>query len=143
MVRRALVPGAVAAALAFILGYLFAGGDTAASASLGVAVVVVNFAAHGYSLAWAAGISVAVVQVVALAGFAVRLGIIVGLMFLLDGMAWFSALAFGLAVVPATLVLLVYEALLVVRGMGSQLDIPPDPAAARAAERLAAREASR
>jgi ATP synthase protein I len=143
MVRRALVPGAVAAALAFILGQLIAGSDVALSAAVGISVVTLNFAAHGYSLAWAAGVSVTAVHVVALAGFAVRLGVIVGLMFLFDRTSWFSPLAFGLAVVPATLLLLVYEALLVVRGMGAQLEIPPDPAAVRAAERLAARGALR
>ncbi|MBI4260509.1 MAG: hypothetical protein HY658_08075 [Actinobacteria bacterium] len=143
MVRRALVPGAVASALAFILGSLFAGSDVAASATLGIAVVVANFAAHGLSLAWAAGVSVTAVQVVALLGFALRLGVIVVLMLVLNALtAWFSALAFALAVVPATILLLSYETFVMLRlRVGTQLEIPADPAAVRAAERLAAKQA--
>jgi hypothetical protein len=57
-------------------------------------------------------------------------------------MAWFSPLAFALAVVPGTLALLVYEAKLALSGMGATLQIPADEAAVRASERLAAKEAS-
>jgi hypothetical protein len=63
-------------------------------------------------------------------------------MFALNTMAWFSPVAFGLAVVPGTLLLLFFEARLTIRGLGGMLQIPADPAAARAAEALAAREAS-
>jgi len=58
------------------------------------------------------------------------------------GVARFSPLAFGLAAVPATLLLLGFEARLMLRGVGAQLQIPPDPAADRAARLLAAREAN-
>jgi hypothetical protein len=46
-------------------------------------------------------------------------------MFGLDQMAWFSPLAFGLAVVPATLLLLGYEMKLLAGGLGAELEIPP------------------
>jgi hypothetical protein len=105
-------------------------------------VVVANFAAHGASLAWASTISISAVHAVALGGVVVRLGVIVGLLFLLNTMAWFSPLAFALAVVPGTLALLAFEAKLTLAGLGGTLQIPPDDAAARAAERLAAREVS-
>ncbi len=141
MVRRALRPGLVAVAVAFVAGLLAGGPGAGVSAALGVLVVLANFAAHGWSLAWASRISVALVQGVALGGFVVRMGVIVGLMFALDTMSWFSPLAFGLAVVPGTLLLLAYEARLVLHGLGGILQIPADPAAVRAAERLAAREA--
>jgi hypothetical protein len=144
MVRRALVPGLAAAAIAFIVGYTVGGGDVAISATLGIAVVVGNFAANGLSLAWASTVSVTAVQVVALVGFVVRLAIIVGVMFALDATAWFSPVAFGLTVMPATLVLLVFEAMLVHRHrIGTDLNIPADPAAVAASERLAAKEAAR
>jgi ATP synthase protein I len=144
MARRAVLPGAVAAGLAFLVAFLVGGGDAGWSAGIGIAVVLANFTAHAYSLAWASTVSITAVQVVALAGFAVRLGVIVGLLFLLNTMSWFSPLAFGLTVVPATLALLVYEAHLVVnRRLGTDLDLPPDSAAARAHERLAAKEGSR
>jgi ATP synthase protein I len=143
MARRAVLPGAVAAGLAFLVAFLVGGGDAGWSAGIGIAVVLANFTAHAYSLAWASTVSITAVQVVALAGFAVRLGVIVGLLVLLDTMSWFSPLAFGLTVVPATLALLAYEAHLVVnRRLGTDLDLPPDAAAARAHGRLAAKEGS-
>jgi hypothetical protein len=141
MVRRALLPGAAAVPLAAAAGLGLGGPDAAASAAVGVVLVVANFAAHGLSLAWAAGVSVSAVHIVALVGVVIRLGAIVGLMFALNGLAWFSPLAFGLAVVPGTLGLLAYEAKLALGGLGGALQIPADPVAARASERLAAREA--
>lgn len=144
MVRRAILPGAVAAGVAFLAGSLLGGVEAGASALVGIAVVLGNFAAHGASLAWASTISVTAVQVVALVGVAVRLGLIVGVMLLLSTMAWFSPLAFGLAVVPATLALLAFEAILIGRRkLGTALDLPPDEVAARAHDRLGAKEGSR
>jgi hypothetical protein len=141
MVRRSVVPATVAVVVAVVAGAALGGAGAAASAGIGVAIVAVNFAAHGLSLAWASTVSVSAVFAVALGGFAVRLGVIVAAMFALDRLAWFSPLAFGLAVVPVTLLLLAYEARLVSRGLGASLDLPADPAAVRAGAALAAREA--
>lgn len=141
MVRRALIPGAAAVAVAFVAGLLVGGQSAAWSAAIGVVLVVANFSAHALSLAWASGVSVTAVQVVALVGFVVRLGTIVGLMFALNTLGWFSPHAFAFAVVPGTLALLAYEGKLMLGGLGGALQIPADQAAARAAERLAAREA--
>jgi hypothetical protein len=140
MVRRALLPGAVGVVVAFGLGFAIGGAEAALSAGLGAAVVLANFAIHGLSLAWASTVSISAVHGVALGGVVVRLGVILGLLFLLDQTAWFSPLAFGLAVIPGTLALLAYEAKLALGGMGAALQIPADPAAAAAAEQLAARE---
>ena len=140
MVRRALAPGAVGVPVAFGVGLAFGGVDAGWSAALGVALAVGNFAVHGLSLAWASTISVTVVHAVALGGVVVRLGAIVALLFGLNTMAWFSPVAFGLAVVPGTLALLAYEAKLALGGLGGALQIPADPAATRAAEALAAKE---
>ena len=142
MVRKATVPAVAAFVLAVVVGGALGGVGAAASAGIGIVLVYVNFAAHGWSLAWASTISVGTVMGVALGGFALRLGIIVAAMFALNTLSWFSPVAFGLAVVPATLLLLVYEAQLVSRGVGASLEIPADPAAARAGEAYAAREAS-
>ncbi len=141
LVRRAVMPSAAAVLAALVIGWAVAGPAVGLSAAIGIAIVFANFAAHGLSLAWAARVSIVAVQVVALAGFVVRLGAIVAAMFALNALSWFSPLAFGLAVVPATLTLLIYEARLALRGMGGMLQIPADPAAARAAQALAAREA--
>jgi hypothetical protein len=134
MVRKAIVPGIVATLAAFGVGAAAGGLGVGVSAALGIALAVSNFAAAGSSLAWAAGISLTAIQVVALGGFVVRLGVILGLMFALNTLPWFSPVAFGLAVVPGTLALLVYESLLMLKGLGQGLVIPAPGAPAAAAE---------
>jgi hypothetical protein len=140
MVRAALLIGAAAAPVAFVAGAATGGVGGGWSALLGVIVVVANFVAHGLSLAWAAGVSITLLQVVALAGFAVRMGIIVLLLVLLDRTAFFAPAIFGVTAVAGTIGLLGFEARLVARGLGGGLRIPPDPAAAAAAEALRVRE---
>ena len=135
------MPSLIALPAAYLAGLALSGPGAAASAAIGVAVVFLNFAAHGLSLAWASTVSISVVHAVALIGPVVRIAVIVVLMFALNTLEWFSPLAFGLAAVPGTLLLLAYEARLTIRGLGSSLQIPADPAAVRAAETLAAREA--
>lgn len=135
------MPSLIALPAAYLAGLALSGPGAAASAAIGVGVVFLNFAAHGLSLAWASTVSITVVHAVALVGPVVRIAVIVVLMFALNTMEWFSPLAFGLAAVPGTLLLLAYEARLTIRGLGSSLQIPADPAAVRAAEALAAREA--
>ncbi len=137
LVRRALGPGAAAVLLSAGLGWLVSGPGASASSALGAAVVVANFAAHGLSLAWAAGVSLAAVHVVALAGVVVRMGAIVGALVWLTGTAWFSPVAFAATAVPGTVLLLAYEARLALRGVGGGLQVPADPVAARAARRSA------
>jgi hypothetical protein len=140
MVLRALVLGAVAAPVAFVLGALAGGAGGAWSAVVGVVVVVANFAVHGLSLAWAAAVSVTLLQLVALVGFVVRMGVILGVLVLLDRTGFFSPLIFGITAVVGTFGLLGYEARLVARGLGASLQIPPEPSAAAAGEALRARE---
>jgi ATP synthase I chain len=141
MVRRALVPALLALALVTAIGWALGGPAAAASAGIGVVLVYVNFAANGLSLAWASTISIVAVQAVALGGFALRLAVIVAAMFAMNTLDWFSPVAFGLTVVPATMLLLAYEARLAIRGLGGSLQIPADPSAIRAGAALAAREA--
>jgi hypothetical protein len=140
MVRRAIVPSAVAFLVASGVAFARGGSGAALSAAIGVAVVFVNFAVHGWSLGRASTISITAVHAVALVGPVVRIGIVVGLMFALDTLEWFSPLAFGITVVPATIGLLAYEARLTMRGVGAQLQIPADPSATRAKAALAAKE---
>jgi ATP synthase protein I len=110
LVRRALPLAPAAALVAFVLGYAAGGWGAAWSAAIGVAIVTVNFVASALSIAWAAGISLTILAAVALGGFVVRLIAIVIALVALNTLAWFSPLAFALALVPSTVVLLVYEA---------------------------------
>lgn len=139
MAASALRGAVLAVPAAYGLGFAVNGSDAGLTAALGVGIVALNFAVHGWTLAWAARISVTVLQVVALGGVLVRLGVIVGLLVALDRLTFFSPVVFVVAVAASTAVLLVYEARLVARGMGGQLEIPPSPIAVRAAERLAER----
>jgi hypothetical protein len=110
MIRRALPYAIPALAVALTLGALLEGWGTGWSAAIGVAIVALNLVAHGLSLAWAARISPTMVFAVGLGGFALRLGTILLVLILLNRLPWFSAVAFVAAVVPATILLLVYEA---------------------------------
>lgn len=110
MIRRALPWTAPALAVAVTLGAALGGWGSGWSAAIGVAVVAVNLVVHGFSMAWAARISPSMVFTVGLGGFALRLGTIFLILVLLNRLPWFSALAFVAAVVPATILLLLYEA---------------------------------
>jgi hypothetical protein len=125
MVRRVVPYGLPAIALAFMIGGVSAGWGVGWSAAIGVAIVVINFAVNGLSLARAARISLTALSAVAMGGFVVRLGVIVAVMFLLNQFSWFSPLAFGLAVVPSTMLLLGFEMKLMAGGLGRELILPP------------------
>ena len=110
LVRRVLpfVPLAVIAA--FVIGWLAGGSGAAWSAAIAVAVVAANFVAFALSIAWAAKISPTMLAIVALGGYVVRLIIFTLVLVALNTLAWFSPLAFVLALMPAVIALLVYEA---------------------------------
>ena len=143
MVRRAIAAGGLAAPVAFATGFAVAGWAGSWSAVLGIALVIANFAAHGLSLAWAATVSIPVLQAVALGGFALRMAAVVGALVVVDRTGVLSTTVFGITAVVGTLGLLALEARLVLRGLGGDLHIPAEPAAAAAAERLRARESGR
>ena len=101
MIRR-ISPFALPVAIgAFALGTLIDGTDAGWSAAIAIAVVYLNFVAHGSSLALAASISPTVLYAVGLGGFLVRLGVIVAVIALLQQTDWFSIVAFIAALVPA------------------------------------------
>ena len=109
LVRRALPYALPAGIVAFGLGAVAGGTSVGWSAAIGVGVVAANFAAHGFSLAWGARISPTVMFAVGLGGYVIRLAIIVLAMVALNALAWFSPVAFLVAVVPATTLLLAFE----------------------------------
>jgi len=126
MVRRALPFGPPAIALAFGVGAAVGGWGIGWSAAIGATVVLLNFAANGLSLAWAAKVSLTAYAAVVMGGFIVRLGIIVAIMAVLNRFAFFSPLAFGLAVVPATVLLLAFEMKVVAGPLGRELVLPTE-----------------
>ena len=130
MLKRVAPFGPPAAALALLLGSWAGGWGVGWSAAIGVAVVVANLAVSAFSLSRAARISPTALYGTAMIGFVVRLAAIVAIMFGLNQLAWFSPLAFGLAVVPATLLVLLYEMKLLAGGLGTELEVRPASAMA-------------
>ncbi len=110
LVRRVLPFVPLAAVAAFAIGWLVAGSGAAWSALIAVVVVAVNFVAFALSIAWAARVSPTMLAVVALGGYLVRLIVYTLVLVALNTLAWFSPLAFTLALMPAVIGLLVYEA---------------------------------
>jgi hypothetical protein len=110
LVRRVLpfVPLAVIAG--FAIGWLAGGSGAAWSAAIAVTIVAANFVAFALSIAWAAAVSPTMLAIVALGGYLARLMIFTLVLVGLNTLAWFSPLAFVLALMPAVIALLVYEA---------------------------------
>ena len=133
LIRR-ISPFALPVAIAaFVLGTLLDGTDAGWSAAIAIAVVYLNFVAHGSSLALAASISPTVLFAVGVGGFLVRLGVIVAVIALLQQTDWFSIVAFIVALIPSTVALLVVEMKLLSGRM--QADLWTDPNARREAAR--------
>lgn len=108
---RALVVGPVLVAVF----WLTRGRGGAAAAAVGVTIVAGNFLLAGALLSLAARRSLAIYHAAAVAGFFVRLGLIMLVMF---GVAWVwdvDRLAMAVAVVASYLVLLTWEAMVVLR----------------------------
>jgi hypothetical protein len=109
LIRRISPFAPLAAVVAFAVGALLGGPDAGWSATIAVVIVYLNFLANASSLAWAARVSPTLVSIVALGGYAARLIVYTIALVLLNQLAWFSPLAFVLALVPATIALLIYE----------------------------------
>jgi len=128
MVRRAAPLSIPASLAALLIGALAGGWGVGWSAALGIAVVGANLVASGLSMARAARISPQAMFGVAMIGFVVRMAVIVAALYGLSRFSWFSAAAFGLAVVPATVLLLAYEMRLLAGGLGGALVVTPGAA---------------
>jgi hypothetical protein len=126
IVGRVAPFGPPAIVLALLIGRVAADWAIGWSAAIGVAVVVTNAVANALLLARAARVSLTAYSAAVMGGFVIRLAAIVAIMFALNQLGWFSPLAFGLAVVPATILLLGYEMKLISGGLGQELRIP-DP----------------
>ncbi|MDZ7679008.1 MAG: ATP synthase subunit I [Acidimicrobiales bacterium] len=83
--------------------------DGAASAGVGVALVVVNFLASAAMLTWAGRISVAFVLGVAMFGYLFRLGLITVAVLAIKDLAWVELVPLGLTLIITHLGLLLWE----------------------------------
>lgn len=122
VVRRLLPFAPVAAIAAFATATGLDDIDAGWSAALAVVVVALNVVANGASLAWAARISPTALYAVGLGGFVVRLTVFLVLMLALDELAWFTPVAFAVAFVLATVVLLGSE-MRILSGRRMQADL--------------------
>jgi hypothetical protein len=81
----------------------------AASAGVAIALVVVNLLLAALALSWAARRSLHLLMVVALGGFAVRMGLVTVAMLLVKDEPWIDLVALGVTVLVAHLGLLFWE----------------------------------
>lgn len=118
IVARSVYVAPPVVAVAWLLG----GVEGAIGSAAGVAVVVLNFLAFGAMLSGAARISLSMYHAVALGGFFVRLGLLVGTMLLVARLYDIDRMSFGMAAVVTYIVLLTLEAVAVSRGRERELD---------------------
>ena len=105
LLRKALPVAPVAVAV----GALFAGLDGALSAGVGVALVAGNLLLAAASLVWAGRISLGLLMGVALGGYAVRIGLLFLIVWLLQDLSWIHLPSLGLTLVVTHLGLLFWE----------------------------------
>jgi hypothetical protein len=105
LLRRALPAAPVVVAVAFV----FAGLNGALSAGVAVALVVGNLLLAAASLVWAGRISLGLLMGVALGGYAVRIGLLFLIVFLLKDLAWVHLPSLGLTLVVTHLGMLFWE----------------------------------
>jgi ATP synthase I chain len=106
MVKRGLL---VSPAVILVAG-LVRGLDGAAGAAVGLAIVLANFLAAASIVSWAATISTKAAGGAALAGYVVRLAVIVLALFLLHDVSSLDFATLGITLVAAHLGLLTWEA---------------------------------
>jgi hypothetical protein len=106
LARRALI---IAPAVVLVAG-LVRGVDGAASAALGVGLAIVNFLATAAGLSWASRRSSTTLAAVAMGGFVVRMGVLLGAMLLADALfGWVDVIVLGITLFGAHLGLLFWE----------------------------------
>ena len=121
LIRRVTPYAVPAAVIAYAMGALLGDGSAGLSAVIAIVLVYLNLVASALSISWAASISPTLVSIVALGGYVVRLVVYTIALVLLNQLAWFSPVAFALALVPAVVALLVYEAKALSRPMQADL----------------------
>ncbi len=101
--------GLLLAPVVILVAGLVSGWDGTASAAIALGIVCLNFTLAALSVGWAAKISPVMVGGVALGGYVVRLGLILGALVLLRHVSWIVLPWLGFTLVGAHLVLLFWE----------------------------------
>jgi hypothetical protein len=101
--------GLLIAPVVILVAGLVSGWDGTASAAIALAIVCLNFTLAALSVGWAAKISPGMVGGVALGGYVVRLGLVLGALVLLRHVSWIVLPWLGFTLVGAHLVLLFWE----------------------------------
>ena len=120
MARRTIARAVYVAPPILLLFGLLRGWDGAWAAALGVLIVVVNFWLFGAILSISSRISLQAYHAAALIGFFLRLGLLVGAVYIIAATVEVDRLAFGISAVVVYLILLVLEALAVSRPEGRE-----------------------
>ena len=128
MVKRALPLGVAATVLAAAVAWFSGGSEAALSAAIGGIVVLASSVANGYSLSWAARTSPTFLALVAGLSFFVRMAVIFGILALLSRTGFFSPVAFILSAAPIMVLLLSFEAKLVMGPLGRHIQVPEEQA---------------
>jgi hypothetical protein len=105
LLRKALPVAPVLVAI----GAAFAGVNGALSAAVAVVLVAGNLLLAAASLAWAGRISLGLLMGVALGGYAVRIGLLFLIVWLLQDLSWIHLPVLGLTLVATHLGLLFWE----------------------------------
>ena len=121
--------GLLLAPVVILVAGLVSGWDGTASAAIALGIVCLNFTLAALSVGWAAKISPVMVGGVALGGYVVRLGLILGALVLLRHVSWIVLPWLGFTLVGAHLALLFWEMRyvslsLAAPGLRPQLPIP-------------------
>jgi hypothetical protein len=101
--------GLLIAPVILLVAFFVSGWDGVASAGIALAIVCLNFTLAALSVGWAAKISPEMVGGVALGGYVVRLGLILGALVLLRHEPWIVLPWLGFTLVGTHLVLLFWE----------------------------------
>ena len=105
MVRR----GVWVAPAIVLLAAIIWGGDGGWSAMVAIAVVLANLAISAVALSWAARISGTAIMATAMLGFAVRMGVVTLVVFLVRDEPWIDLVALGVTILVTHLGLLFWE----------------------------------
>jgi hypothetical protein len=101
--------GLWAAPAVIVVAGLLRGGDGAASAAVGVAIVLVNLVLSALALSWAAKISATALMAVAMGGFLVRMMLVTGVVLVVRDASWIDLPTLAVTILVTHLGLLFWE----------------------------------